>query len=60
MKSFPHIHLHSEVENDQIHKEINLVMKVKVADLREKLELNMQKQIELETELLHMNYHTYL
>jgi ankyrin repeat protein len=59
-KSFPHIHLRGEVENDQIHKEINLVVKVKVADLGERLELSMQKRVELETELLHMNHRTYL
>lgn len=59
-KSFPHIHLRGEEENDQIHEEINLVVKIKVADLGESLKLSMQKQGELEAELLHIDHRTYL
>ncbi|KAH8696360.1 putative ankyrin repeat-containing protein [Talaromyces proteolyticus] len=59
-KSFPQIHLRGEEENDQIHEEINLVVKVKVADLGERLNLCTQKQRQLEKDLLHMNHRTYL
>jgi hypothetical protein len=37
--SFPHIHLRGEEENDQIHKEISLVVKIRVAELGEKFEI---------------------
>jgi ankyrin repeat protein len=59
-KYFPHIHLCGEEENDQIHEEINLVVKVKVAKLGERLNLHTQKQRQLERELLHMGHRTYL
>jgi hypothetical protein len=42
-KSFPCIHLLGEEENCQIH-EINLVVKQKVADLGDRLDLRTQKE----------------
>ncbi|KAH8696488.1 Pfs, NACHT and ankyrin domain protein [Talaromyces proteolyticus] len=59
-KSFPHIHLRGEEENDQIHKEINLVVKIKVAELDESLDLSAQTRERLERELLYMEHRTYL
>jgi hypothetical protein len=47
-KSLPHIHLRGEDKNDQIHAEINLVVKLKVSELGERLNLRTQKQRQLE------------
>jgi hypothetical protein len=58
--SFPHIHLQGEEENDQIHKEISLVIKIRVAELGESLKLKPKTQERLEKELLQMEHRTYL
>jgi hypothetical protein len=39
MECFPRIHLYGEEENDQIHEEINLVVKVKLTELGKDLGL---------------------
>ncbi|KAF3389720.1 putative ankyrin repeat protein L25 [Talaromyces pinophilus] len=59
-KYFPHIHLRGEEENDQIHKEINLVVKFRVAELGKNLALHADTQARLEKELCGMNHRTYL
>jgi ankyrin repeat protein len=59
-KSFPQIHLRGEEENDQIRKEISLVVKTRMAELREKLNLNTRLHERLEKELLNMKHRTYL
>jgi ankyrin repeat protein len=58
--SFPHIHLQGEEENDQIYKEISLVVKIRVAELGESLKLKPKTQEWLEKELLQMEHRTYL
>jgi ankyrin repeat protein len=58
--SFPHIHLRGEEENDQIHKEISLVVKIRVAELGESLKMKPKTQERLEKELLQMEHRTYL
>ncbi|KAE8553643.1 hypothetical protein EYB25_005025 [Talaromyces marneffei] len=57
---FPQIHLRGEEENDQIHKEINLVVKVKLAELGKDLNLRADTQERLERELCEMKHRTYL
>jgi ankyrin repeat protein len=57
---FPQIHLRGEEENDQIHKEINLVVKVKLAELGKDLHLHADTQERLERELHEMKHRTYL
>jgi ankyrin repeat protein len=59
-KPFPQIHLHGEEENDQIHEEINLVVKIKVAELAETLKLQLKTRERLEHQLLQMAHRTYL
>ncbi|KAF3389987.1 Ankyrin-3 [Talaromyces pinophilus] len=59
-ESFPQIYLRGEEENDQIHKEINLVVKVKLAELRKDLGLRADTQERLERELCEMQHRTYL
>jgi len=58
-ESFPHIHLRGEEENDQIHKEISLVVKIRVVELGESLKLKPKTQGWLEEELLQMEHRTY-
>jgi hypothetical protein len=38
--SFPHLHLKGEEDNDQIHKEIDIVVKIRVKDLAETAQLS--------------------
>jgi ankyrin repeat protein len=57
---FPQIHLRGEEENDQIHEEINLVVKVSVAELGQNLGLETGTQQRLEKELCEMKHRTYL
>ncbi|KAE8553411.1 hypothetical protein EYB25_004793 [Talaromyces marneffei] len=57
---FPQIHLRGEEENDQIHEEINLVAKVKLAELEKGLDLRADTQERLERELCEMKHRTYL
>lgn len=58
--SFPHIHLKGEEENHQIHKEIDLVVKIKVAELAKTARLSSTVQQKIERELLRMRHRTYL
>ncbi|EED11950.1 ankyrin repeat-containing protein, putative [Talaromyces stipitatus ATCC 10500] len=57
---FPQIHLRGEEENDQIHEEINLVVKVKLTELGKDLGLRANTQERLERELYEMKHRTYL
>ncbi|OJJ42568.1 hypothetical protein ASPZODRAFT_49644, partial [Penicilliopsis zonata CBS 506.65] len=58
--SFPHVHLQGEEENDQIHEEINLVVKMRVAELAKALSLSPYIHRRLEQQLLQMQHRTYL
>ncbi|KAJ5216887.1 hypothetical protein N7468_009895 [Penicillium chermesinum] len=58
--SFPHLHLKGEEENDQIHQEINLVVKVRVRELAEGAALSHDTEQRLEQQLLQMEHRTYL
>ncbi|EED22542.1 Pfs, NACHT and Ankyrin domain protein, partial [Talaromyces stipitatus ATCC 10500] len=57
---FPQVHLRGEEENDQIHEEINLVVKVKVTELGKDLGLRADTQQRLIKELREMKHRTYL
>lgn len=57
---FPQIHLRSEEENDQIHKEINRVVKAKVTELEKNLQLATDMQERLEKDLCEMTHRIYL
>ncbi|KAE8386051.1 hypothetical protein BDV23DRAFT_9169 [Aspergillus alliaceus] len=56
----PHIHLQGEQENDQIHREIDLVVKVKVKELAETSGLPDDVEQRIEDQLLQMQHRTYL
>ncbi|KAJ5814106.1 uncharacterized protein N7503_000856 [Penicillium pulvis] len=58
--SFPHLHLKGEEENDQIHKEIDLVVKIRVDELAKLAQLPCDIQQRLEQQLLQMEHRTYL
>jgi ankyrin repeat protein len=58
--SFPHLHLKGEEENDQIHQEIDLVVKMRVKELAERAALSQDTQQRLEQQLLQMEHRTYL
>lgn len=58
--SFPHVHLKGEQENDQIHQEIDLVVKMRVKELAERAALSRETQQRLEQQLLQMEHRTYL
>lgn len=57
---FPEIHLKGEEENDQIHEEINVVVKIKVKEVAESAQLSSFDHQRLEKELLRMKHRTYL
>jgi ankyrin repeat protein len=57
---FPQINLRGEEENDQIQKEINLVVKVKVTGIGKDLGLRADTQERLEKVLCEMTHRTYL
>jgi ankyrin repeat protein len=57
---FPQIHLRGEEENDQIHKEINLFIKVEVNKLGKELGLHSDTEERLKKELYKMKNRTYL
>ncbi|KAJ5932870.1 hypothetical protein N7516_007359, partial [Penicillium verrucosum] len=59
-ESFPHLHLKGEEENDQIHKEIDLVVKIRVGQLAKTARLSSNTQQRLEQHLLQIEHHTYL
>ncbi|CAI7621152.1 unnamed protein product, partial [Penicillium pancosmium] len=58
--SFPHLHLEGEKENDQIHQEIDLVVKMRVKGLAERAALSRDTEQRLEQQLLQMEHRTYL
>ena len=58
--SFPHLHLKGEKENDQIHQEIDLVMKMRVKELAERAALSQDTEQQLKQQLLQMEHRTYL
>ena len=58
--AFPHLHLKGEKENDQIHQEIDLVVKMRVKELAEKAALSRDTEQRLEQQLLQMEHRTYL
>ncbi|KAJ6101892.1 hypothetical protein N7486_004319 [Penicillium sp. IBT 16267x] len=58
--SFPHLHLKGQEENDQIHQEIDLVVKMRVKELAERAALSPDTQQRLEQQLLQMEHRTYL
>ncbi|KAE8362703.1 hypothetical protein BDV27DRAFT_15755 [Aspergillus caelatus] len=57
---FPHIHLQGEQENNLIHKEIDLVVKVKVKELAKISRLSADVEQRIEQQLLQMQHRTYL
>ena len=56
----PTIRLRGEEENDQIHQEIDLVIRMRVAKLTKELNLGLQIKSQLEDKLLSMKHRTYL
>jgi hypothetical protein len=56
----PAIRLRGGEENDQIHQEIDLVIRKRVAEMAKALELDGQIKDELEEKLLTMEHRTYL
>ncbi|CAI7594286.1 unnamed protein product [Penicillium pancosmium] len=58
--SFPHLHLKGEEENDQIHKEIDIVVRTRVSELAETARLSPDVTQRLEQQLLQMEHRTYL
>ena len=60
MDEFPNLHLKGEEENEQIHKEIDLVVKVRIEQLATAASLSQEIQQQLEEKLLKMEHRTYL
>ncbi|KAJ5140977.1 hypothetical protein N7448_004385 [Penicillium atrosanguineum] len=60
MDSFPCLHLKGEEENDRIHAEIDLVVKVRVRELAKLARLPSAIEQQLEERLLQMDHRTYL
>ncbi|KAJ9238315.1 hypothetical protein DTO169E5_4859 [Paecilomyces variotii] len=58
--AFPDIHLRGEMENDQIHHEIDLVIKLRVEELATTLSLRHDVAQSIEKRLLGMEHRTYL
>ncbi|PIG84613.1 hypothetical protein AARAC_010916 [Aspergillus arachidicola] len=58
--SFPHMHLKGEEENEQIHREIDSVVKIRVEELAKIAPLSLDIQHRLEEQLLNMEHRTYL
>ncbi|OQD66277.1 hypothetical protein PENDEC_c056G05958 [Penicillium decumbens] len=58
--SFPHLHLKGEKENDQINQEIDIVVKMRVKELSERVALSPDTEKRLEQQLLQMEHRTYL
>ena len=58
--SFPHLHLKGEEDNDQIHKEIDIVVKMRVKELAETAQLSHDVTQRLQKQLLQMEHRTYL
>ncbi|KAK5202665.1 hypothetical protein LTR41_011586 [Exophiala xenobiotica] len=58
--NLPVIRLRGEEENDQIHSEINMVIRIRVAQLAKALRLDDHTKSQLEIKLLAMEHRTYL
>ncbi|KAJ5909138.1 hypothetical protein N7495_001820 [Penicillium taxi] len=58
--SFPQIHLKGEEENDRIHEEIDLVIKIRARELAETVPLSTDLHRQVEDQLLQMGHRTYL
>jgi ankyrin repeat protein len=58
--SFPHLHLKCEEYNDQIQKEIDVVVRIRVKELAETAQLSQNVARRLEQQLLQMKNRTYL
>ncbi|OAL36804.1 hypothetical protein AYO20_03859 [Fonsecaea nubica] len=58
--NLPTIRLRGEEENDQIHQEIDLVIKMRVGKLATDLKLDGDTKDQLQTQLLGMEHRTYL
>lgn len=59
-ESFPHLRLKGEEENDQLHEEINKVVKAQVKDLAKTARLSSDAQQKIEQHLLQLQHRTYL
>ena len=59
-ESFPHIHIKGEEQNDQIHKEINKVVQIRVRELAVSVPLSPELHRRIEQQLLRMEHRTYL
>ncbi|EXJ77319.1 hypothetical protein A1O3_09545 [Capronia epimyces CBS 606.96] len=60
LHDLPTIRLRGEEENDQIHQEIDLVIRMRVGKLATDLKLDNNTKDQLETQLLGMEHRTYL
>ncbi|OQE32554.1 hypothetical protein PENFLA_c001G04688 [Penicillium flavigenum] len=58
--SFPHIHIKGEERNDQIHEEIDLVVRIRVRELAKTVPLSPEVHYRIEQQLLQMEHRTYL
>jgi hypothetical protein len=58
--SFPQVHLKGEEENDRLHNEIDLVVKIRVKELAELVPLSPDLHQRVEEQLLRMEHRTYL
>ncbi|KAJ5987698.1 hypothetical protein N7481_002908 [Penicillium waksmanii] len=58
--TFPHLHIEGEKQNDQIHQEIDLVVKIRVKELAGRVKLSRDTEQRLEQQLLQMEHRTYL
>ncbi|OQE34403.1 hypothetical protein PENCOP_c018G00646 [Penicillium coprophilum] len=58
--SFPHIHIKGEEQNDQIHEEIDLVVRTRVRELAETVPLSLELHHRIKQQLLRMEHRTYL
>ncbi|OQE34407.1 hypothetical protein PENCOP_c018G08548 [Penicillium coprophilum] len=58
--SFPHLHIKGEEQNDQIHEEIDMVVRIRVRELAETVPLSPELHHQVEKKLLQMEHRTYL
>ncbi|KAJ5305108.1 uncharacterized protein N7443_004768, partial [Penicillium atrosanguineum] len=58
--SFPRIHIKGEEQNDQIHEEIDLVVRARVRELAETIPLSPDLHHRIEQQLLKTEHRTYL
>jgi hypothetical protein len=58
--SFPHLHIKGEEQNDQIHEEVDLVVRIGVRELAETVPLSPELHHRIEQQLLQMEHRTYL